>query len=81
MSPIAVLPNGRFPSTLDSQNADIWDKTVPEAPIIDLKQANLKPAADSKAFKNKSEEREYVKERLALALRIFGYLGYDEGEE
>jgi hypothetical protein len=36
--------------------------------------ADVKPK-----LKDKYEERAYLKERLALALRIFGYLGYDEG--
>lgn len=30
-------------------------------------------------FEDKYEEREYLKGRLALAFRIFGKLGYDEG--
>ncbi|KIJ31839.1 hypothetical protein M422DRAFT_36099 [Sphaerobolus stellatus SS14] len=54
---------------------------LPDTPVSDistLKDSELHWTSGSE-IKDKYEERAVIKERLALALRIFGYLGYDEG--
>jgi len=45
---------------------------------VDLKSA-LSALPKPPVFTDKHEERTYLKKRLALAFRVFGYLGYDEG--
>lgn len=42
-------------------------------------KANMQNFPSPPKFTDKYEEREYLKGRLALAFRIFGKEGYDEG--
>jgi len=60
------------PTTANSQIDT--SRSVPAKPKS-ARSALLKPPA----FEDKNEERAYLKERLALAFRIFASLGYDEG--
>jgi hypothetical protein len=43
------------------------------------KNAKMQKFPAPPKFEDKYEEREYLKGRLALAFRIFGKLGFDEG--
>jgi ribulose-5-phosphate 4-epimerase/fuculose-1-phosphate aldolase len=56
-------------------------ETAPNEPVIRGKFANaqMQKFPSPPKFADKYEEREYLKGRLALAFRIFGKLGYDEG--
>ena len=49
--------------------------TVTKDAVIDMLSSFPKPPS----FEDKYEEREYLKGRLAAALRIFGKLGFEEG--
>lgn len=57
------------------------DNALPD--VLDLKQHNVEAQAQRfpspPKFTDKYEEREYLKGRLALAFRIFGKNGFDEG--
>jgi ribulose-5-phosphate 4-epimerase/fuculose-1-phosphate aldolase len=55
--------------------------TAPNEPGLKQGEANVKAQffPSPPKFTDKYEEREYLKGRLALAFRIFGKLGFDEG--
>ena len=55
--------------------------TAPKNPVLVGKHANakLQDWPEPPKFEDKYEERTYLKGRLALAFRIFGKLGFDEG--
>jgi len=55
--------------------------TAPNEPKLSDKHANaqMQKFPSPPKFEDKYEEREYLKGRLALAFRIFGKLGFDEG--
>lgn len=63
MSPIAV-PHTEVAGLSASVKTQSNLSVLSEAPLV---------------FANTDKERSYVKEQLALAIRIFGRLGYDEG--
>jgi hypothetical protein len=49
------------------------------APNLDIFKAGLSTIRRPKVFEDKYQQRQYLKERLALAFRIFAEYGYDEG--
>jgi len=55
--------------------------TAPNEPKLSKNHANaqMQKFPSPPTFTDKYEEREYLKGRLALAFRIFGKLGFDEG--
>ena len=69
----------------DSTDPTPAPKTISDNELGSLKStmmaADAQKAIDSiiPKFNSKEEQREYLKHRLAQALRIFGHLGYDEG--
>jgi len=56
-------------------------KSAPQEAGLDSKKAGVQKSNYPKlpTFKDKYEERRYLKRRLALAFRIFGKNGFDEG--
>ncbi|KAF8575749.1 class II aldolase/adducin domain-containing protein [Ramaria rubella] len=68
MGPIATLESSLVGSLASVAQTEL--KAQKSAPSVTTSPA---------AFADKYQRRSYLKERLALALRIFGYLGYDEG--
>lgn len=63
-------------------NSTIQDVNTSTTFEVDISSFSKGPQTSFPAppkFSTKSEEREYLKFRLAQAFRIFGHLGYDEG--
>jgi hypothetical protein len=50
-----------------------------QSPTVTLNRKGQTPWPRPPSFDDKHKERQYLKERLALAFRIFGKFGYDEG--
>jgi Class II Aldolase and Adducin N-terminal domain len=74
-SAVADNANGLSTEQHTQQQKKVDESTTRASPgKINLPQLNY-----GIQFKDKYEEREYLKGRLALAFRIFGKLGYEEG--
>jgi ribulose-5-phosphate 4-epimerase/fuculose-1-phosphate aldolase len=81
MTETATAPPQTTPSDgLDTPSAQP-SSTAPHEPKVNSQTASAQMLKfpSPPTFTDKHEERKYLKGRLALAFRIFGKLGYDEG--
>ena len=79
--PTATETQVEQPSAGYSAPAAQPEGTAPNEPKVteNHARAQLQKFPGPPKFEDKYEEREYLKGRLALAFRIFGKLGFDEG--
>ena len=70
-----------IPDSDDDQPQTNGTTTAPLEPKLPESRAaiQMQKFPSPQKFTDKHEEREYLKGRLALAFRIFGKLGFDEG--
>ena len=76
MTPTAVMPSGWYIYYVAVHFFQHMLTDVPCSLAAKLKNTPSELPRPP-VFSDKHEERIYLKERLALAFRIFGYLGYD----
>jgi ribulose-5-phosphate 4-epimerase/fuculose-1-phosphate aldolase len=68
-------PHASETASAEKSTAPPAERDVPEAAMKGKQMSFPRPPT----FETKQAEQKYLKERLALAFRIFGKLGYDEG--
>jgi hypothetical protein len=75
-----MAPHSEMPTSAAPASTDNGEKATQSA----SNESSLEAATKGKVprpptFQDKYDERQYQKERLALAFRIFAKLGFDEG--